>query len=326
MKLAIIGLGSMGKRRIRLLMELSKDIVLFGVDSNSERTDEVENLFGISTYSNLQTLIGQQDIDAVFVCTSPVTHESIILEALESKLHVFTEINLLNNYYDRAVELAASNNVHIYISSTFLHRKEIQYMEDTVKNYPKVAYRYHVGQYLPDWHPWESYKDFFVSDKRTNGCREILAIELPWITKVFGKIDSVFSTGAKISTLDIDFPDTYNILIKHQDGIMGSLTVDIVSRVAVRNLDVIGEQVQIKWDGTPTGLSVWNENQKKMVNQSVYKQFTDDTNYSKTIIEDAYKEEIIEFLKLLKGEITETLYCLKDDYDVINIINKIEEE
>ena len=35
-----------------------------------------------------------------------------------------------------------------------------------------------LGQYLPDWHPWESYKSFFVSNKKTNGCRELFAIEL----------------------------------------------------------------------------------------------------------------------------------------------------
>ena len=40
MKIIVIGLGSMGKRRIRLLTE-KKEIELFGVDSNKERCKEV---------------------------------------------------------------------------------------------------------------------------------------------------------------------------------------------------------------------------------------------------------------------------------------------
>ncbi len=50
------------------------------------------------------------------------------------------------------------------------------------------SYTYHVGQYLPDWHPWEDIKDFFVNDKRTNGNREILVRELPWLTETFGEV------------------------------------------------------------------------------------------------------------------------------------------
>ena len=44
MKIIVIGLGSMGKRRIRLLSE-QKDIQLFGIDSQENRCAEVKEKF-----------------------------------------------------------------------------------------------------------------------------------------------------------------------------------------------------------------------------------------------------------------------------------------
>ena len=52
MKIIVIGLGSMGKRRIRLLSE-HKDIELFGIDSQQSRCDEVKEKFGIKCYDNI---------------------------------------------------------------------------------------------------------------------------------------------------------------------------------------------------------------------------------------------------------------------------------
>jgi len=42
MKIIVIGLGSMGKRRIRLLSE-HKDMTLFGIDNNQECTSPLNN-------------------------------------------------------------------------------------------------------------------------------------------------------------------------------------------------------------------------------------------------------------------------------------------
>lgn len=324
MKIGVVGLGSMGKRRLRLLTDFFPEITLVGVDSRKDRQEEVNDLFKIPTYDSLQEAVKEAQIQAVCICTSPISHESIILEALNTSLHVFTEINLLNHYYEEAMQLAEERNLHLYLSSTFLHRREIKLFEKAVKEDSKVTYRYHVGQYLPDWHPWESYKDFFVANKKTNGCREIFAIELPWISKVFGKIESFELKKQKISSLEIDYPDNYALVVKHDSGIVGTLNVNILSRIAKRDLDIIGEQTQISWDGSPDGLYQWDEAAKEMVKKDLYTGYMDNQSYSKTIIEDAYLEEIKEYVALLKGEITTTLYSFKKDQAIIELINQFE--
>ncbi|MDT2820808.1 Gfo/Idh/MocA family oxidoreductase [Enterococcus devriesei] len=324
MKVGIIGLGSMGKRRLRLIQSNFKGIILCGIDTDKNRQEEVQNIYKIPTYDSLEKAKNQFNLDAVFVCTSPISHESIILEALSLNCDVFTEINLLNNYYSEAIKLANEKNKFLYLSSTFLKRKEIQYIQSKVNNRVDISYRYHVGQYLPDWHPWEDYRNFFVANKSTNGCREIFAIELPWIVKTFGKIKSFSVKSRKISTLDIDYPDNYNLLIEHENGVTGTLTVDIVSRVAKRELTVIGEKILLEWGGNPETLFDWSIEDSKMIKIELYDQINHDSNYSHTIIEDAYLDEIKEFFDVREKNGTFEYGFDQDNY-VIDLINEIED-
>src|SRR5207244_10661220 len=52
---------------------------------------------------------------------------------------------------------------------------------------PALVFTYHTGQWLPDWHPWEDYRDFFASRAATGACREILAIAVWWLVWGLGR-------------------------------------------------------------------------------------------------------------------------------------------
>lgn len=150
--------------------------------------------------------------------------------------------------YDENIKLAKQKGKVLFLSSTPLYKEEMQIIGGRLKqNGKSCIYQYHVGQYLPDWHPWDMLEDFFVSDKKTNGCREILAIELPWIQAVFGKIENINVLKANITSLKLDFPDVYVIQMQHSNGSIGNLTVDVVSRQAVRRLEIFNEDIYIRW-------------------------------------------------------------------------------
>jgi len=87
MKIIVIGLGSMGKRRIRLLSE-NKDIHLFGIDSQESRCEEVKEKFGLKCYSSIAKAVAAEHPDAAVISTSPLSHSAIIKECLENDLHV----------------------------------------------------------------------------------------------------------------------------------------------------------------------------------------------------------------------------------------------
>lgn len=322
MRIVIVGLGSMGKRRLRLLRHFFPNATIAGIDAKESRRSNVSE-FNIEVFSDLPDAISKFRPDVAFICTSPLAHDNLTETCLSHGIHVFSEINLVKNGYLKNLMLAREKKLILFISSTFLYRKEIDYLRSKVCFSDICLYTYHVGQYLPDWHPWESHKDFFLSDKRTNGIREILAINLPWLFETFGPIQEVFSFGNKITELDIDYLDCRVIAIRHQNGTIGTFTADLVSREPICSLRIENENFLIKWDGKPDSLYEYSISDKNWAQIKLYNSIDKLTKYSENIIEDAYRAEIEDFLDAIQYD-TETKWSFEKDINVINLINKIE--
>lgn len=323
MKVLIVGLGSMGKRRIRLIQQIDKKCQIIGVDAKSERRIEAEQIFRIKTVRSLEEAF-QKEYNYAFVCTSPLSHADIIEACLKQNIHVFTEINLIDDKYDSNMRLAEEKNKVLFLSSTFLYRDEIKYIRDSVSNSKSIlSYTYHVGQYLPDWHPWENYMGYFVGDVRTNGCREIMAIDFPWLYKTFGEIVDIHIKKGKKTKLKTTFPDSYLLLVEHAGGVQGTIMIDVVSRKAVRNFELYGEDLYLTWNGSPQGLSLFDFSRKEEQFIQFYDQVDKQDRYTSFIVENAYKNEIIAFFNQVEGK-QQPEYTFDDDKYVLTLIDTIE--
>lgn len=324
MKIIVIGLGSMGKRRLRLLSE-RKDVELFGIDSQESRCEEVKEKFGITCFKSIAEAVETENIEAAVISTSPLSHASIIKECLTHNLHVFTEINLVQDGYEENMALAKEKDLVLFLSSTFLYRKETQTIIDKVQNAKcPLNYIYHVGQYLPDWHPWESYNNYFIGNPRTNGCREIMAIDLPWVVTAFGPIKKFYAVKSKNTELNISYNDNYLIILEHESGHKGVFAVDVVARKSGRHIDIFGEQLHLSWKGTADSLNVFNIEEKK--NETVT--FDDASEhvegYAAFVTENPYREELNSFLKQIADRNYTPAWDFEKDKAVLNIIDQIE--
>lgn len=325
MNVIVIGLGSMGKRRIRLIKQIDSSISIIGVDSKQERRDEARKLYEIDTYDSLNSAF-ERECECAFVCTSPLSHRSIINTCLDNNLHVFTEINLIEDGYDENIALAKRKNLTLFLSSTFLYRDEVKYIQEEVrKSNSLLSYSYHIGQYLPDWHPWENYTDYFIGDKRTSGCREIMAIDFPWLCKTFGDIKNVKVLKGKKTKLKTSYPDSFLLLIDHENGVQGSVVVDVVSRKAIRNFEVYGEDLYLTWNGSGDGLKKYDIENKIEKSINLYKQLDHQEGYASFVVENAYRNEIEKFFNVVARK-EKAEYGFEDDKKVLEIINRIEGE
>ncbi len=326
MRIAVVGLGSMGQRRIRLLKSRfdvsSEDIV--GIDLDEKKRSQAAQEYSIFTSDDMEGLLASQDIDAVFVCTGPASHGKIINTCLKNALHVFSEINLVDTLYEENIELAEQQGKVLFLSSTGMYRPEAAYIREAASRHEIGAYCYHIGQYLPDWHPWEDYRDMFLAHPETNACREILAVELPWLVAAFGKIVSQRSLHHRSSMLDIDYDDTFSILLEHESGITGTLTVDVVSRKAVRNFECFGEGGHIVWDGSPTGFMSFDLDKKELMPIDLYGSSSAEqlSDYAAFVVEDAYANEIEEFFAVI-NEGKQARYSFEQDKKILDIVSEI---
>lgn len=324
MQAVVFGLGSMGKRRIRLLKEYP-DIIIYGVDNDSLRCKEAEELFHIKTLSDISKISIVPQNDCAFICTSPLSHSVLIKECLEHELNVFTEINLVTDGYEENVSLAEAKGRVLFLSSPFLYRPETGYIANRVKKTAEpVNYIYHVGQYLPDWHPWEQYKRFFVENPRTNGCRELFSVELPWIVSCFGRIKSVSAQKSKNTGLDITYNDNYLVQILHENGNKGIVAVDVISRKAVRKLEVFSENIYLTWGGNTDDLLEYDIKNRQDTKVDVGTGEHAD-GYATIITEEPFRKEIeVFFDAAFNGKKERVLWDFKRDFEVLRTIDEIE--
>jgi len=258
--------------------------------------------------------------DAALVCTAPLTHAAIISELLDNSLPVFTELNLVADGYEENMAKAKEKGVLLFLSSTMLYRRETQYIKQQVAAFGKpVHYIYHIGQYLPDWHPWENYKNFFVGNARTGGVREIFGIDLPWLLDAFGDVTHVTVQEDSISDLGLPYPDCVTLLLRHASGAQGVLAADVVSPKAVRNFECFGDGLHLFWEGNPKALYEFKNGDKQFVD--TYTSFEHDNRYSDNIVENAYVDELTNFFACLRGEET-SRWSFEQDLAAIRIMDK----
>ena len=75
MELLIVGLGSMGKRRARLLKGIDRNIALYGVDTSPSRRQEAAAL-GVEGFESIDAALAAKRFDGALVCTSPTRPSS----------------------------------------------------------------------------------------------------------------------------------------------------------------------------------------------------------------------------------------------------------
>jgi predicted dehydrogenase len=318
-----MGLGSLGRWWIWVLGGLVAAATLTGVDADAGRADAAAEEYGIEVFADIGAALSR-GADAVFVCTPPLSHSGIIRAALDAGCHVFTEISLVADGYAENAALAESRGLTFFLSSTLLYREEVTRIADAVADAGRpVNYIYHSGQLLSDWHPWESYKDFFAGDRRTSGCREIMAIEFPWLARTFGEIRGATAVCGSITDLDIDYPDWYMIRTEHGDGAHGAVCIDVASAKAARRLEVYGESLYLTWDGTPESLCVYDREEQAMRRLAPTGAPERLAAYNETVIEDAYGAEIRNFFDVIDGRAAPR-HTPEKDAAVLRLIDCIE--
>jgi len=250
-KALVVGLGSMGQRRVRNLIALGeRDII--GLDVRADRRAEAAQKYGISTAETFEAALAASP-DFLIISTAPAAHESFVLAAAERGIPYFCELNLVRDGLLEAERVAASHGSLAAPSTTMRHHPAVALVRAALEagriGRP-LAFTHHSGQYLPDWHPWEDYRSFFVAEPRTAACREVAAIEMSWLCWLFGLPVRSRSLGGKVSDLDVKVDDVVHFLFETSSGAIGHLQADVLARRPIRALRVVGSEGTVEWDAT----------------------------------------------------------------------------
>lgn len=322
MNFLIIGLGSMGKRRIRNLQYLKAGKII-GLDVIKEKREEAEKLYGIKTIESIDDLHVSQ-IDTIIVSTPPDKHNEWIAYAIGNKKPVFVEASVIKNGLAELNGKAKRNNVIVAPSCTFRFHPAIKIIKNIVdKNvYGKITnFSYHIGQYLPDWHPWEKLSQSYTSKKETGGAREMVAFEMTWLTDIVGYPKKITGFFGKTMDMGINIDDTYVFSITGQHS-FGSVVVDVVSRYATKRLIMNLERCQILWSWDEPFVRLYKAD-AKIWSKHMLPEGKAAEGYNKNIIEEMYIEEMKAYIQAVRGK-TSFPNTLSDDIKILKILDAIE--
>lgn|GEM_PF-40853 len=322
-KILVIGLGSMGKRRVRNLLSngiLKENII--GVDMRSDRATEAAQKYGIATHTELNGL-DIESVRAFIISTPPDQHLYYAQLAAENGKHMFIEASVLSEGLIELADRADQFGFVVFPSCTMRYfagpRRIIELLNSGAIG--KVyAWQYQSGQYLPDWHPWESITEFYVSKPTTGGCREIVPFEMVWLVKVFGKVLEIDARHAKISDIPASIDDIYMLQTLHEGGVLGQLIVDVLGRSPIRVLRVTGSDGTLEWDDSNKQIRLFNVSSGKWHEEDVGVGSVESQYINP---EEPYIEEIRQFLNCIRnGKLPD--YTLREDVEILNILYQAE--
>jgi predicted dehydrogenase len=263
MRALVIGLGSMGKRRVRNLLSLG-NIEISGFDVRQDRCDETHVKYGITILDSIDTAFDHHKFDLVVISVPPKLHMLYANMCLNHMVPCFIEASVTDRAEVEKLALRATEK-RLVIAPSFT----MGYFPgpEMIKSFLKerkigklLSINYQVGQYLPDWHPWESISEFYVSERETGGAKEIVPFELTWINSMLGQPSRVLACAAtKLTNMDADIDDIYHSLIQYPDNVILNMTIDVISRpIATREMLLIGSEGKIKFSGDSNSISYCN--------------------------------------------------------------------
>jgi predicted dehydrogenase len=250
MRVLVIGLGSMGKRRVRnLLANGVKEVI--GFDTRADRRAEASSSYGIRVVESLETGWEARP-EAAIISLPPHLHVEAELDSATRGVPFFVEAGVLLDGIDEVIAQVEQNRVTAMASCTMRYFPGPRLIKRVTADHSlgkPLVWQYQSGQYLPDWHPWEPISDYYVSRRDTGGCREIVPFELTWLVDVFGGVAAIQGSHSKVSSLDADIDDLYTADIVHDTGARGQLMVDVISRPPVRSFRLTCDEGTLEWDG-----------------------------------------------------------------------------
>jgi predicted dehydrogenase len=296
MKVAIIGLGSIGQRHLRNCIALQADhglTELRGFDLSEERRNKAAAP-AVRMCGDLKTAV--EGADAVLICTPTSKHTSVIQEiARHGRYHLFIEKPI-------AHELAGVEEVLLQqeraakacvVGYLLRFHPVLRGLKDLIARGVLgrvLSARAESGFYLPQWHPWEDYRDFYMSSKSGGGGALLdTSHEINYLEWLFGEIVEVKGYFDHVSDLEITSDDLALALCRFRSGVYGEVHLDLLQFEESRSCKIIGTEAVAVADLIGNTVRWHRRGEKEWQTESFAVSY-----------DDIYREELAEFFTLCR--------------------------
>jgi len=252
-RVALVGLGSIGRRHLRLLKAMRPEIEVILVRSGHGRSWPEESLSKESVSSIVEAIA--KDIDAVIISSPAPYHVQQAIQFLKAGIPLLIEKPLSHNMDDiqELKDLSDRIRVPILVGYVLRHSSDLNYFCERVSENSvgrMIGAKIDCGSYLPDWRPEQDYR-MTASAREDLGGGVLLELshELDYANWLFGPFQNVEATLLNSGTLDIDVEDTADLILTSEFGLTISIHLDYCRPDAIRQCTLEGSEGRLAWDG-----------------------------------------------------------------------------
>jgi predicted dehydrogenase len=262
MRILICGLGSAGRRHLRNLLALGIDDLILLRSGKSTLPDD--ELSGFPRESRIEEALERWEPDAVVISNPTSLHMEIALPAAMAGCHVFLEKPISHSLdgveaFEQAM-LKSGKQVLVGFQFRFhpglmQTRKLIQ--EGAIGKV--VGARVNWGEYLPDWHPWEDYRQSYSARSDLGGgVVRTLCHPFDYLRWILGEIVEVTADLNISGMLELDVEDSAEIILRFESGAVGNVHLDYLTRPPNHSFELIGTEGKLQWDNHDGVVQWWS--------------------------------------------------------------------
>jgi len=312
-RVLVVGCGSIGRRHARNLKSLGVRQLGF-CDTSAEALKRCREELKGETFSDYSEALGKFKPDIVLVCTPPVYHVEEALAALRARAHVFIEkpVSHESSGIEALIAEARRLDRRVQVGYNMRFHPGLRILKELIESgkIGRVLWlNVEAGQYLPDWRPWQRYRESY-SARHELGGGIILdgSHELDYICWLLGRPSEVTCRAEHLSSLDVDVEDSAWIYLSFPERRRAELKLDFVQRAYTRTCKVVGELGTALWDFSVQEVR-WFSSEQPAWNSIPY---VFEAN-------DMYVAEMVHFLESL-GSGTGPMVDLEQSRDVIRVV------
>jgi predicted dehydrogenase len=267
-KVLIIGLGGIGQRHTRNLRALlgdSIEIIAYRVrrlthvvtpTMGADQERNVEDVYNIRTFASLDEALAQKP-DIAYICNPSSLHVAVARACLIAGCDIFLEKPLADSLDGTAelVDLARTHKRIAMVGYQLRFHPCVIRLTELVRSGVLgnlLGVRATIGEYLPNWHPYEDYRIMYAARADLGGGVVLTQIhEFDFLYSIFGTPTRVYAVGGHWSDLEIDVEDTASILMEaaYARRILPiQLHQDYLQSPPNRQCEVIGDRGRVIMD------------------------------------------------------------------------------
>jgi predicted dehydrogenase len=241
LRLAVIGVGYLGRQHARILSSLPDAELVAVVDANRSRADEIAAAHGTRAFSDYREVVGQ--VDAVTIAVPTKLHHEIAVACLSAGIPVLVEKPMARSPVEAEAMIAAARQADVVLAVGHTER----FNPAVVAARPLLTAPRFIEVHRLGTFPERSLDIDVVFDLMIHDLDVVLSL-------VKSEAESMEAVGVPVLTGRVDIA---NARVRFANGCIANLTASRISRERVRKIRFFQPAAYLSIDYAAQKVELW---------------------------------------------------------------------